>query len=209
MEKNIEIALGFSPPHISSYALTVEPKTVLEHKVKKGDVELLDEEIVLAQFNLLVDQLSENGFEHYELSNFGQPGFHSINNSAYWQGKPYLGIGPSAHSFYNNQRSWNVNNNKKYLDTIAQGNMPIERETLSLIDQYNEFVMTGLRTAKGVALSDIQKRFGERFAELFEQQLEKHLLQQNVFWDGDTIRATRKGRFLVDGIASDLFLLNL
>ena len=208
-KKNIEIALSFSPPHISSYVLTVEPKTVLEHRVLKGEVALLNEDIVLAQFNYLVDRLSENGFEHYELSSFGRAGFHSINNSAYWQGKPYLGIGPSAHSFFNNQRSWNISNNKKYLDGIAQGNLSIERETLSIIDQYNEFVMTGLRTANGVALGDIHTRFGERFAHLFTQQLEKHLVQQNLFWDGDTIKVTKKARFLVDGIASDLFLLNL
>ena len=206
--KNIEIALGFTPPHISSYALTVEPKTVLENQVKKAKVELLDEEIVLTQFNVLVEQLTQKGFEHYEVSNFGQAGFHSVNNSSYWQGKPYLGIGPSAHSFYDNQRSWNINNNKKYLDGIAQGSLSIERETLTLIDQYNEFIMTGLRTSKGVALNDIQTRFGERFAVLFEQQLEKHLRQKNLFWDGDTVKVTQKARFLVDGIASDLFLLN-
>jgi len=206
--KNIEIALGFTPPHISSYALTVEPKTVLENQVKKAKVELLDEEIVLTQFNVLVEQLTQKGFEHYEVSNFGQEGFHSVNNSSYWQGKPYLGIGPSAHSFYDNQRSWNINNNKKYLEGITQGSLSIERERLTLIDQYNEFIMTGLRTSKGVALNDIQARFGVRFAGLFEQQLEKHLLQQNLFWDGDTVKVTQKARFLVDGIASDLFLLN-
>ncbi|MDB2702874.1 radical SAM family heme chaperone HemW, partial [Flavobacteriaceae bacterium] len=206
--KNIEIALGFTPPHISSYALTVEPKTVLDNQVKKAKVELLDEETVLNQFNVLVEQLTHVGFEHYEVSNFGQAGFHSVNNSSYWQGKPYLGIGPSAHSFYDNQRSWNVNNNKKYLDGIAQESLSIERERLTLIDQYNEFIMTGLRTSKGVALNDIQTRFGERFSGLFEQQLEKHLRQQNLFWDGDTVKVSQKARFLVDGIASDLFLLN-
>ena len=171
-------------------------------------MELLEEEIVLVQFNVLVEQLTQKGFEHYEVSNFGQAGFHSVNNSSYWQGKPYLGIGPSAHSFYDNQRSWNINNNKKYLEGITQGSLSIERERLTLIDQYNEFIMTGLRTSKGVALNDIQARFGVRFAGLFEQQLEKHLLQQNLFWDGDTVKVTQKARFLVDGIASDLFLLN-
>ncbi|MDA8924292.1 radical SAM family heme chaperone HemW [Flavobacteriaceae bacterium] len=208
-KKNIEIALGFSPPHISSYVLTIEPKTVLENQVIKGDVELLDEEIVLAQFNVLVEQLTEKGYEHYELSSFGKTGFHSVNNTAYWQGKPYLGIGPSAHSFYNNQRSWNVSNNKKYLDGMGQGNLSIEREILTLIDQYNEFIMIGLRTSKGVSISTIHTRFGDRFAALFEQHIEKHLSHQNLFWDGDTVKVTQKARFLVDGIASDLFLLNL
>lgn len=208
-QKNIDIALSFSPPHISSYALTVEEKTALAYQVEKNQVELLPEELVAQQFDRLVDSLTEAGFDHYELSNFGLPHYHSVNNSAYWQGKPYLGIGPSAHSFYANQRSWNVANNKKYIDGIEAKQPLIEREELSTIDQYNEFVMTGLRTEKGVALQDIKIKFGEKFAQLFEQQVEKHLTHQHLFWDGDTVKVTQKAKFLVDGIASDLFLLNL
>jgi len=208
-QKNIDIALSFSPPHISSYALTVEDKTALAFQVEKNQVELLPEELVAQQFDRLVSCLTEAGFDHYELSNFGLPHYHSVNNSAYWKGKPYLGIGPSAHSFYANQRSWNVANNKKYIDGIEAKQPLIEREELSTIDQYNEFVMTGLRTEKGVALQDIKIKFGEKFAQLFEQQVEKHLTYQHLFWDGDTVKVTQKAKFLVDGIASDLFLLNL
>ncbi|MDG1054425.1 MAG: radical SAM family heme chaperone HemW [Flavobacteriaceae bacterium] len=208
-QKNIDIALSFSPPHISSYALTVEDKTALTFQVEKNQVELLPEELVAQQFDRLVSCLTEAGFDHYELSNFGLPHYHSVNNSAYWQGKPYLGIGPSAHSFYANLRSWNVANNKKYIDGIEAKQPLIEREELSTIDQYNEFVMTGLRTEKGVALQDIKIKFGEKFAQLFEQQVEKHLTHQHLFWDGDTVKVTQKAKFLVDGIASDLFLLNL
>ncbi len=208
-QKNIDIALSFSPPHISSYALTVEEKTVLHHQVKNKTVQLLEEEAVVQQFDYLVERLMKAGFDHYELSNFGLPNFHSVNNSAYWQGKPYLGIGPSAHSFYAQQRSWNVANNKKYIAGIQQQQPLIEREQLSKIDQYNEFVMTGLRTEKGVSLHDIQTKFGEKFTHLFEQQVEKHLAHQHLFWDGDTVKVTQKAKFLVDGIASDLFLLNL
>ena len=208
-QKNIDIALSFSPPHISSYALTVEENTALAYQVEKEQVTLLPEEMVAQQFDQLVSCLTEEGFDHYELSNFGLPDYHSINNSAYWQGKPYLGIGPSAHSFFANQRSWNISNNKKYILGIQAKNPLIEREELSKIDQYNEFVMTGLRTEKGVALQDIKERFGAKFAQLFEEQVEKHLTHQHLFWDGDTVKVSQKAKFLVDGIASDLFLLNL
>jgi oxygen-independent coproporphyrinogen-3 oxidase len=165
--------------------------------------------MVAQQFDRLVSRLKEVGFDHYELSNFGLPHYHSVNNSAYWQVKPYLGIGPSAHSFYANQRSWNIANNKKYIQGIQAKQPLIEREELSKIDQYNEFVMTGLRTEKGVALQDIKKRFGVKFAQLFEKQVEKYLTHQHLFWDGDTVKVSQKAKFLVDGIASDLFLLNL
>lgn len=208
-QKNIDIALSFSPPHISSYALTVEENTALAYQVAKEQVILLPEEMVAQQFDLLVSCLTEVGFDHYELSNFGLPHYHSVNNSAYWQGKPYLGIGPSAHSFYANLRSWNISNNKKYMQGIQAKQPLIEREELSKIDQYNEFVMTGLRTEKGVALQEIKERFGPRFAELFEEQVEKHLTHQHLYWDGDTVKVSQKAKFLVDGIASDLFLLNL
>ncbi|MGB1449691.1 MAG: radical SAM family heme chaperone HemW [Flavobacteriaceae bacterium] len=208
-QENVAIALSFSPPHISSYALTVEEKTALDYQVKNKQITLLDEEKVAQQFDYLSRHLIEKGFEHYELSNFGLPGHHSVNNSAYWEGKPYLGIGPSSHSYYRNQRSWNIAHNKKYIQGIQTGVPLIEREQLTLIDQYNEYVMTALRTDKGASLHVIKSRFGQKFAALFETQVEKHLIPQHLFWDGDTVRVTQQAKFLVDGIASDLFLLNL
>lgn len=208
-KKNIEIALSFSPPHISSYALTVEPKTLLNHQVESQKINLLSEENVVEQFNELVKELTLKGYDHYELSNFGKPGFYSINNSSYWQGKPYLGIGPSAHSFFEQQRSWNVSNNSQYIKSLKSNTLPIEREKLSLVDQYNEYIMTGLRTSGGVDLDNIKQRFGDKFALLFEKQAEKHLLNKHLYWDGDVIKCSQKALFLVDGIASDLFLLNL
>ena len=206
---NLHRALSFSPPHLSSYALTVEPKTTLAKQVEKGEVQLLDEGKVVSQFDQMVTSLTQEGYVHYELSSFGKEGFFSKNNTAYWEGKPYLGIGPSAHSFFNQQRSWNIANNAKYIRAINKGEPAIERENLSKIDQYNEYVMTGLRTIKGVDLGHIQLRFGDRFATLFESQVEQHIVQQNLFWDGDVVKVTQKAKFLVDGIASDLFLLNL
>ena len=208
-EKNINTALSFQPSHISSYALTVEPKTVLAKQVNEQQVQLLPEEMTVQQFDYLVDTLIEKGYDHYELSSFAFPGFRSVNNTSYWQGRPYLGIGPSAHSYYQNQRSWNVSNNKLYINKLNAGELPLEREQLTKIDRYNEFVMTGLRTAEGVALHDIQQQFGDKFAQLFEEQVEKHLMVQHLYWDGDVVKVTKKAKFLVDGIASDLFLLNL
>ena len=208
-EKNITTALSFRPSHISSYALTVEPKTVLAKQVNDKRVQLLPEEMTVQQFDFLVEFLTNKGYDHYELSSFSLPGYRSVNNTSYWQGKPYLGIGPSAHSYYQNQRSWNVSNNRLYIKKLRADELPLEREQLTKIDRYNEFVMTGLRTAEGVALHDIQQHFGDKFAQLFEDQVEKHLMVQHLYWDGDVVKVTKKAKFLVDGIASDLFLLNL
>ena len=207
-KKNIEYALQFNPKHISSYVLTVEPKTVLNHQVEKNEVEVLGEEGVLAQFNYLVNRLENEGFDHYELSSFGKPGFRSVNNSAYWSGKSYLGIGPSAHSFDGLTRSWNVSNNNKYLKGISSKEPLIEREILTKADRYNEYLMTGLRTENGVSLDYIHENFGSHFKELLEKEAQVQIASQVLFWDGDTLKVTRESMFLVDGIASNLFLLN-
>ena len=207
-KKNIEYALQFNPKHISSYLLTVEPKTVLNHQVEKNEVEVLGEEGVLAQFNYLVNRLEKEGFDHYELSSFGKPGFRSVNNSAYWSGKSYLGIGPSAHSFDGLTRSWNVSNNNKYLKGISSKEPLIEREVLTKADRYNEYLMTGLRTENGVSLGYIHENFGFHFKELLEKEAQVQIASQVLFWDGDTLKVARESMFLVDGIASNLFLLN-
>ena len=207
-KKNIEYALQFNPKHISSYVLTVEPKTVLNHQVEKNEVEVLGEEGVLAQFNYFVNRLEKEGFDHYELSSFGKPGFRSVNNSAYWSGKSYLGIGPSAHSFDGLTRSWNVSNNNKYLKGISSKEPLIEREVLTKADRYNEYLMTGLRTENGVSLGYIDENFGSHFKELLEKEAQVQIASQVLFWDGDTLKVARESMFLVDGIASNLFLLN-
>lgn len=207
-KKNIELALRFEPNHISSYALTIEPKTVLSHQVKKQQVEVLDDDEILAQFNFLMDRLENEGYEHYELSSFGKPNFQSVNNSAYWSGKSYLGIGPSAHSFDGNTRSWNISNNAKYINGISTNIPFIEREILNEIDRYNEYLMTGLRTKNGISLSYIENKFGLRYKELLEKEAQNHITSQMLYWDGDVLKVSRKAKFLVDGLASDLFILN-
>lgn len=207
--QNIETALSFNVPHISSYALTVEPKTALASFIKKGVIDNVDDEQAHEQFHLLKGKLEASGFIHYELSNFGKDGFFSKNNSAYWKGKSYLGIGPSAHSFNGKQRGWNVRNNSKYIKAIEQNKLPIEIETLTKTDQYNEYVMTGLRTIWGVSFSKVEKDFGVTFKNYLIEQSEIFINQQLLYIEGEHLRVTKKGQFLCDGIASELFKLNL
>jgi len=207
--KNIETALSFKVPHISSYALTVEPKTALDTFIKKGVIKNVDDDLAQEQFFMLIEKLEASGFVHYELSNFGKPNYFSKNNSAYWQGKSYSGIGPSAHSFNGNERSWNVRNNSKYIKAIEQNKLPLETETLSITDKYNEYVMTGLRTIWGISIEKVEHDFGENYKKYLLQQAEKHISEHLLYIDNDTLLVTQKGKFLSDGIASDLFKINL
>ncbi|WP_299012160.1 radical SAM family heme chaperone HemW [uncultured Polaribacter sp.] len=204
---NIQTALDFGIPHISSYALTVEPKTALESLIAKGKIKNVDEEKAQEQFYILLEELEKANFVHYELSNFGKKDFFSKNNSSYWLGKPYLGIGPSAHSFNGKQRSWNVRNNTLYIKSIKGEKLPIEREILSKTDVYNEYIMTGLRTIWGVSFIRIQTEFGEKYINYLKKETKKYIEQELLYIENDILKATLKGKFLVDGIASDLFML--
>lgn len=208
-KQNIEKALSFGIPHISSYALTVEPKTALETFIKKGIVPPVDDALAEKHFFTLIETLEAADFVHYELSNFGKEDFFSKNNTAYWQGKSYLGIGPSAHSFDGKTRSWNVRNNTIYIKAIEKGELPSETETLTTTDRYNEYVMTGLRTIWGVSVNRVEKEFGNKYKEYLLQQAQKHIEEHLLYLDGDSLLVTKKGKFLSDGLASDLFLLNL
>lgn len=208
MEKwqaNIDKALALNVPHISSYALTVEPKTALHHLIQKGEIPLPDDGVAHEHFLRLVEVLQANGFVHYELSNFGLPGYFSQNNTAYWQGKKYLGIGPSAHSFDGISRSWNVANNVRYIQHIDQQNLPSEKEYLSLADRYNEYIMTGLRTIWGVSLDKIQADFGAKFENYLRLNAQKYLDNQQLVIEDNHLKTTLQAKFFTDGIASDLF----
>ncbi len=208
-QKNIEIALSYQVPHISSYALTVEPKTALERFIKKGIINNVDDDKAHEQFHMLIETLEVNHFIHYELSNFGKEGLFSRNNSAYWQGKLYIGIGPSAHSFNGSQRSWNVRNNSKYIKAIENRTLPLEIETLTTTDRYNEYIMTGLRTIWGVSLDKVGIDFGMSYKKYLLQQSQPFINEHLLYIDGEKLMVTKKGKFLSDGIASDLFKLNL
>ena len=205
---NIETALAFDIPHISSYALTVEPKTALKKLIDTGKIAEPTDEVAREHFQILVDTLQENGFIHYELSNFGKENFFSKNNSAYWLGKKYLGIGPSAHSYDGISRSWNIANNSLYLKSIHANDLPSENEILTATDKYNEYIMTGLRTIWGISLQRIQNEFGDKVLNYLMQQSQKFVADGLLSIEGDVLKATSKGKFLVDGVASDLFMLN-
>ena len=208
-KQNIETALSFGIPHISSYALTVEPKTALNKLIQTGKIAAPKDEVAQEHFAILVETLEANDFIHYELSNFGKSNFFSKNNSAYWLGKKYLGIGPSAHSYNGISRSWNVSNNSIYLKSIQENKVPNETEILSITDRYNEYVMTGLRTIWGVSLDRIKTEFGDEYLKYLNKQVQKFLDDDLVFIENNILKPTPKGKFLTDGIASDLFYLNL
>ena len=206
--QNIETALSFNVPHISSYALTVEPKTALHSFIQKGIIPPPDDEVAQEHFHLLVDKLEENGFIHYELSNFGKTTYFSKNNSSYWLGKKYIGIGPSAHSYNGISRSWNISNNTLYLKSIAENILPSETEILTKTDRYNEYVMTGLRTIWGISLDRIEREFGKTYLDYLNKQSYNYIEDHFLFVDDNILRTTKTGKFLSDGIASDLFMLN-
>ncbi|KQO34478.1 coproporphyrinogen III oxidase [Flavobacterium sp. Leaf82] len=207
-KQNIETALSFGIPHISSYALTVEPKTALKKLIDTGKIPEPQDEVASNHFMILVETLQKNGFIHYELSNFGKENYFSKNNSAYWLGKKYIGIGPSAHSYDGEKRGWNIANNSLYIKAIQNDELPIETEILTICDRYNEYIMTGLRTIWGVSLERIETEFGLEYLNYLKKQSQKFLNDGLLSIENNIIKPTAKGKFLTDGIASDLFYLN-
>ncbi|REE80604.1 oxygen-independent coproporphyrinogen-3 oxidase [Lutibacter oceani] len=210
--ENLQIAFEFGVPHISSYALTVEEKTALYNLIKKGKIPPVDENLALQHFNILVEETEKQGFVQYEISNFGKQGYFSKHNMSYWLGENYLGIGPSAHSFNGSERAWNVSNNAKYIKTLNENKLPLETEKLSVNNQFNECIMTGLRTIWGVDFNSIEQQFGLGYLIHLEKNaqpfIEKKLLKIQLNERGNSILTTTKeGKFLADGIASDLFII--
>lgn len=207
-EKNLNLALNWDLNHISAYALTVEPKTALEKYIQKEIILPLDEEFVYDQFNLMYDKLSDLNYINYELSSFAKKGYFSKNNSGYWLGKKYVGIGPSSHSFDGFSRSWNVSSNKLYVSDIQNNKMYHQKEKLTHVDQYNEYIMTGLRTMWGISLSNLQEKFGKKIENHFVKKSKKFIESKLLIIENDLIKTSKKGKFLSDGIASELFLIN-
>ena len=206
---NLDTISSFNINHISAYALTVEPKTALESFINKSILSMPDEELVYSQYKLINEKLSSKNFINYEVCSFAKKDFFSKNNSAYWLRKKYIGIGPSAHSFDGESRSWNISNNKKYIDQIRDGDNYYKKENLTKVDQYNEYIMTGLRTIWGVSVKHIESNFDVRFKNYFLKKIKSHIAKKNVYKEDDLYLTTQSGRFLADGIASDLFLVNL
>lgn len=204
--QNIHTALELNVPHISSYALTVESKTALGNWVEKGKVKPMDEEQAASQFEILMEELGANGFDHYEISNFAKPGFYSQHNSSYWEGAKYLGIGPAAHSFDKNSRQWNIANNNKYIDEIFRDQLPVVIEQLKLNDRFNEYLMVGFRTSKGVSKKYIRDEFGSATLSRFEESLQEFINSNWVKLENDFYKTTNSGKLMADKIAAELFI---
>lgn len=201
---HIQKVIDWGVPHVSSYCLTVEENTLLERKVKSGELKVADNEEESRQFEILLETLSQNGIDQYEISNFSRPGFESRHNSNYWKGVHYIGIGPSAHSFQGTSRQWNIANNTQYMKNVEEGTAFFELEVLSDSDRFNELILTGLRTVYGVSfeqLSDIQQIPSD-----FKVNIEKFISQDWAEVKNERIFLTKEGRLRADFIASELFI---
>lgn len=203
---NLERAFSLPVKHLSCYCLTIEKRTALEKLIREHRVSAPDEELAVEHFMLLMDSAPKNGFEQYEISNFSKPGFRSRHNSSYWSGQPYIGIGPSAHSFNGVTRQWNVASNGSYTKAILEGVIPATIEELTLQNRYNEYVMTRLRTSEGISAELISREFGEAFLSDFLTQLDPWLKSGDVTIGNRMVMLTTKGKLIADRIASELFV---
>lgn len=203
-KQNVDTVLSFDIPHISCYALTVEPKTPLHKMIKQQKSPDVNPDKQSEQFLLLMRWMEEAGYEHYEISNFAKPGWRSRHNASYWQGKKYLGLGPSAHSFNGSTRQWNISNNNIYIQSISGGEVPYEIEELTLTQQINEYIMTSLRTAEGMNLDVLEEQFAVSSKEI-TGKAEKYINNNLLKLGNNSLLLTREGKLLADGIAADLF----
>lgn len=207
-KENLNKTIALEIPHISSYALTVEPKTALENWIAKGKVVNPKEEEQNREFYYMIDFLKDHGFDHYEVSNFAKPGFHSRHNSAYWKYQEYLGVGPSAHSYNGTDiRSWNVANNQQYIKKLNSNILAKETEILSQQDQFNEMIMIGLRTIWGVDLESLNQKFSNSILDHFNKEIKNKLEEEILKIENNHLKIPEKHWFMADGIASDLFII--
>jgi oxygen-independent coproporphyrinogen III oxidase len=193
-------------PHISCYALTVEPKTALQKMIQLKKKENVNNDVQAAQYGILMKALQRAGYEHYEISNFAKCGFRSKHNSSYWQSKKYIGIGPSAHSFNGKMRMWNKANNIYYIKSLAQNIIPFEKENLTETQKMNEYVMTSLRTIEGIDLNFIEKYFSLDQRKRIENLLNQKVKRENYFIQNNRIILTDEGKLFADAIAVEFFL---
>jgi len=200
-KRNVERAISLGVPHLSCYALTVEPKTPLYKLIKEQKVASIDPGEQSEQFMSLMQWMEDAGYEHYEISNFAKTGFRSRHNSSYWNGQKYLGLGPSAHSFNGSSRQWNVSNNNVYLDSMKKGIIPHEKEILSATQQLNEYIMISLRTTEGLDLNKVENVIGDELRAVSKKFIERGLIIE----ENDQLKLTKNGKLLADGIAADLF----
>ena len=212
--KNLDIFFSTGFTHLSAYALTVEPKTILGQKIDKGDLQAVSEEETIRHYEILVERTKENGFEHYEISNYAKEGCRSQHNSIYWRDEKYLGLGPSAHSYDGNSRQWNISNLTKYIQLVGDAETQrhrdaelfYEKEILSTDDKFNEYVMTSLRTSWGCDIRKMEADYGDRYAVHFLKNVKKHLDSGIMLIKNNNYILTDEGMLFADGIAADLFL---
>ncbi len=205
-QENLLTLINLEVPHISAYCLTVEPKTPLNIFIKRGQAEQVNENHAGDQFEMMIKILEKHRYEHYEISNFGKPGYFSKHNLSYWKNIPYLGLGPSAHSYNSKIRQWNVNNTKEYISRIEKNILPCEKETISTQKGFNEYIMTSLRTYWGCNKNKINREFGSKFLKHLEKEASSHLKNGLLIEENDNIKLSAKGKLLADKIASDLFV---
>jgi len=205
-KKNIDIVLKYRVPHISAYALTVEPKTALKRLIEKNKINKVNESDQRLQYEYAYSLFGDLGFNNYEFSSFAKPGFECKNNLAYWRREKYIGLGPSAHSFDGKIRKWNVRNNQKYIDKINLKELPHEFEKLSEKDILNEIIMIGLRTSDGIDLDFIKSRFNNINIESFLKQIKIKIKKGIIIKNQNKLHTSEDYKFMTDGIASDLFI---
>ncbi len=203
--ENLDIVARLKVTHLSSYSLTVEQNTALAYQILKERKLAPTEDRTLSHFNLLNNWAKEQDYHFYEISNLAKPGFEAVHNSNYWKAKKYLGMGPSAHSFDGDSRSWNCADNKKYMKSITQEELPSEREILSQTDRFNEYIMTGLRTSWGVNINEITINFGEQYSNHILRTLDI-LPKKHFELNGYRLVLSPSGRLVSDSIISSLFI---
>lgn len=204
-ERNVQTVINQQVPHISCYALTVEPQTALHHQIKQNKKAPVETDKQAAQFLMLMEWLAQAGYEHYEISNFAKPGLRSRHNSSYWQGKRYYGFGPSAHSYDGKARRWNIANNALYIQALAQHTIPFEEEILTPTQQLNEYIMIALRTMEGIDLQRVEQTFGTNKQQAILQAADRYCKEGQALLLGNRLVLTHSGKLLADGIAADLF----
>ncbi|TZF86134.1 radical SAM family heme chaperone HemW (plasmid) [Pedobacter sp. BS3] len=205
-KSNMHNLLQLDIPHLSAYSMTVEPRTALASFIRKGKQQAMNDAQSSSQFLLLSDTLTGAGFEHYEISNFARPGRYSQHNTNYWRGVPYLGIGPSAHSFNGISRQWTVANNARYMEAIEQGRVSAETELLTIENRVNEYIMTSLRTIWGMNLDKIHSDFGTDHYDLIINNCRPFFEKSWIEQHGNVVRLTQPGKLFADHIAAELFV---
>ena len=204
---NLRKSFALNLPHISSYALTVEEKTPLYYQILKKNIGPVDEQQSADQFKILMHEMFRYGYDQYEISNFCKDNSYSKHNSSYWKKDHYLGLGPSAHSYFGNSRLWNVSNNVKYIKALSASQLPLVKENLNTQDMYNEYIMTSLRTKWGCSLIEIEKDYSRSYLNYFKVQIKGHEMNGYIIENKGVYTLSEKGKLIADRITSDLFVI--